>query len=168
MRHFFSPRPVAPCPFGMRALSPAAGLITRAGRLLASSPDKSAAIAGTVNLASVAAAANQRLGAAFRADEKPCRRGLIATGQLNTAWTVAVVGVILTPHACPARCEGTAPNGTARLRSAPCLFLMTDSLLPCHARDVRQSGPHAAPSNRRNAAHIPTSLVVPPNREIAE
>ena len=132
MRHFFSPRPVAPGPFGMRALSPAAGLVTRAGRLLASPPDERATLSGAVNLAAIAAAANQRLGAAFRADEQPRRRGLLATRQVDTAWTGAVVGVILTPHACPARCEGTAPSGTARSRSAPCLFFVTDSLLPCH------------------------------------
>jgi hypothetical protein len=132
MRHFFSPRPVAPCPFGMRALSPAAGLVTRAGGLLASPPDEWAALSSTINLAAVAATANQRLGPAFRADEQPRRRGLIATGQVNAAWTAAVVGVILTPHTCPARCEGTAPSRTARLRSAPCLFFVTDSLLPCH------------------------------------
>jgi hypothetical protein len=132
MRHFFSPRPVASCPFGMRALPPAAGLVTRAGRLLAASPDEWTAIAGTINLAAVAAAANQCLGTAFRADEQPRRRGLVATGQVDTAWTVAVVGVILTPHTCPARCKGTASSGTARLRSAPCLFFVTDSLLPRH------------------------------------
>ena len=131
MRHFFSPCPIAPCPFSMRALSPAAGLVTRAGRLLASPPDEWTAISGAINLAAVTAAANQRLGAAFRADEQPRRRGLVATGQMDTAWTGAVVGVILTPHTCPARCEGTAPNRTARLRSAPCLFFVTDSLLPC-------------------------------------
>ena len=79
MRHFFSPRPVAPCPFSMRTLSPAAGLVARAGRLLAASPDEWAAISGAVNLATVAAAANQCLGAAFRADEQPRRRGLVAT-----------------------------------------------------------------------------------------
>jgi hypothetical protein len=115
----------------MRALSLAAGLITRAGRLLASPPGEWAAISGAINLAAVAAAANQCLGAAFRADEQPRRRGLVATGQIDTAWTGAVVRVILTPHACPARCEGTAPNRTARLRSAPCLFFVTDNLLPC-------------------------------------
>lgn len=131
MRHFFSPRPVAPCTFGMRALSPAAGLITRAGRLLASPPDEWTAISGAINLAAVATAAYQRLGAAFRTDEQPRRPGLVATGQVDTAWTAAVVGVILTPHTCPARCEGTAPSGTARSRSAPRLFFVMDRLLPC-------------------------------------
>jgi hypothetical protein len=132
MRHFFSPCPIAPCPFGMRVLPSAAGLVTRAGRLLAAPPREWAAISGAINLAAIAAAANQRLGAAFRADEQPSRRGLVATRQVDTAWTGAVVGVILTPHTCPARCEGTASSGTARLRSAPCLFFVTDSLLPCH------------------------------------
>jgi len=92
----------------MRAPSPAAGLVTRAGRLLASPPDEEAAISGAINLVAVAAAANQRLRAAFRADEQSRRRGLVAAGQMDTAWTGAVVGVILTPHACPARREGTA------------------------------------------------------------
>jgi hypothetical protein len=68
----------------------------RDGRLLASPPDECAAISGAINLAAVAAAANQRLGAAFRANEQPRRRGLIATGQVDPAWTLAVVGVILT------------------------------------------------------------------------
>jgi hypothetical protein len=168
MRHFFSPRPVAPCAFSMRALSPAAGLVTRAGRLLASPPDEWAAISGAINLAAVAAAANQCLGAAFREDEQSRRRGLVATRQVDTAWTVAVVGVILTPHTCPARCEGTAPSRTARLRSAPCLFFVTDSLLPCRPPRVRQSGPCAVQSNRRNTAQIPASLAVLRKCEIAE
>jgi hypothetical protein len=166
MRHFFS-RPVAPCPFGMSALSSAAGLVTRAGRLLASPPDEWTAISGAINLAAVATAANQHLGAAFRADEQPRRRGLVATGQVDTAWTGALVGVILTPHACPARCEGAAPSGTARLRSAPCLFFVTDSLLPAVRRAVRSSGLRAVLSKRQNTAHIPASLAVPPKCEIA-
>jgi hypothetical protein len=56
---------------------------------------------------------------------------LVTREQVATAWTGAVFGVILTPHACPARCEGTAPSGTAGLGPAPCLFFVTDSLLPC-------------------------------------
>jgi hypothetical protein len=43
-----------------------------------------------------------------------------------------VRGAMLTPHTCPARFEGTAPSGTARLRSARCLLFVVDSLLPCH------------------------------------
>jgi hypothetical protein len=147
MRHFFSPRPVAPCPFGMCALSPAAGLVTRAGRLLASPPDERAAISGAINLAAVTAAANQRLDAAFRADEQPRRRGLVATRQVNTAWTGAVVGVILTPHTCPARCEGTAPNRTARLRSAPCLVLQKVRFLRRQSPPCQSAAARAAPIN---------------------
>jgi hypothetical protein len=48
-----------------------AGLITRAGGTLATPPDKAAAISGAVDLATVATATDQGLGAAFRADKQP-------------------------------------------------------------------------------------------------
>lgn len=38
------------------------------------------------------------LGAAFRAAGQPRRRGLVAIGRVDTAWTGAVVRVILTQH----------------------------------------------------------------------
>ena len=118
-----------------------------------SPPHECAAISGAINLTAVAATAKQRPGAAFRADEQPRRRGLVATGQRDTARTVAVGGAILTSRTCPARREGTAPTGTARLRSAPCLFFVADSLLPCHPprRQAVRAMRHSIKSPRRRS-----------------
>jgi len=146
---------------------PGGCLVTRAGHLLASPPHECAAISGAINLTAAAATAKPRLGAAFRADEQPRRRGLVATGQRDAARTFAVGGAILTPHTCPVRFEGTAPCGTARLRSARCLSFVVDSLYRAIRRAVRQSGPCAIPSNRRDAAHIPASLAMLPKCQIA-
>jgi hypothetical protein len=71
MRHFFSPRPVAACPLGVRAPPPATGLVTRARGTLPPPSGKTAAVSGAVNLAAIATAADQGLGAAFRAEEQP-------------------------------------------------------------------------------------------------
>ena len=71
MRHFFLSRPVAACPLGMRAPSPATGLVSRTGGTLATLPGKAAAIFGAVDLATVATVTDQGLGAAFRADKQP-------------------------------------------------------------------------------------------------
>jgi hypothetical protein len=71
MRHFFSPRPVAACPLGMRVPAVEAGLVTRTGGALAMPAGNAAAISGAVNLATVATATDQGLGAAFRANKQP-------------------------------------------------------------------------------------------------
>jgi len=66
---------------------------------------------------------------------------------MDAAWIAAPFGVILTPHACPARCEGTAPNRTARLRSAPCLVLQKVRFLRRHAPPCQSAAARAAPIN---------------------
>ena len=48
-----------------------AGLVTRAGGALATPPGNEAAVSGAINLATIAAATDQGLGAAFGADEQP-------------------------------------------------------------------------------------------------
>ena len=79
MRHFFASRPVAACPIGMRAPSPAAGLVTPpAARWRRRRARRRSS--GAVDLAAVAATANQRLGAASRADKQPCRRCVVMAG----------------------------------------------------------------------------------------
>jgi hypothetical protein len=113
MRHFFVFGPVAPGPFGVCAASSMAGLVTRASRLLIAPPGERPAVTGAVDLATVAAATDQRLDAAFRAKKQARRRG-IPIGSMKTAWISAAFGVILPPHACPARCEGTASSRTAK------------------------------------------------------
>ena len=71
MRHFFSPRPVAAGSLGMRAPSPMAVLVAGARGTLTAPPDKPATVSGAVDLATVATATDQRLDAAFRANEQP-------------------------------------------------------------------------------------------------
>jgi hypothetical protein len=113
MRHFFEFGPVAPGPVGVCAPSSMAGLVTRASRLLIAPPGKRATVTGAVDLATVAATTDQRQAAASRAEEQPRRPG-IQIGSMMAAWIFAPFGVILPPHACPARCEGTASSRTAK------------------------------------------------------
>jgi hypothetical protein len=169
MRHFFSPRPVAACPLGMRAPSPMAGLVTRAGGALTPPPGEIAAVSGAVDLATVATATDQGLGAAFRANKQPRRGGLAGIGSVDTAaWTAAAVGAILSLHTCPARCGARRRVKPPSLRSAPCLVPQKLRLL----RHVRQqvSGPQSAcltPSRQRTAAVAPADPGSPSNPKIA-
>jgi len=73
MRHFFVPGPVAAGSLRVRAPSSIAGLVARAGRPLASLTGERPAVTGAVNLATVTAATDQRLGTAFRAKEQARR-----------------------------------------------------------------------------------------------
>ena len=142
MRHFFSPRPVAACPLGMRAPSPMAGLVTRTGGTLATSSGKIAAVSGAVDLAAVTTATDQGLGAAFHADKQPRRRGLAGIGSVDTAaWTAAAVGAILSLHACPARCGARRRVKPPSLKSAPCLVPQKLRLLR-HCPSAGQAGPN--------------------------
>ena len=64
MRHFFVARPVATLSRGMAASPRMTTLIALAGALDRATPSLLGAVRGTINLAAVAAAADQRLGAA--------------------------------------------------------------------------------------------------------
>jgi hypothetical protein len=71
MRHFFTARPVATLSRGMAAASCRTILVALSGALDRAVPGALSAVSGTVSLATVAAAANQHLGAAARAKEQP-------------------------------------------------------------------------------------------------
>jgi len=64
MRHFFVARPVATLSHGMVASPRRTSLIAPPGALDRATPSLLGAVRSTINLATVAAAANQRLGAA--------------------------------------------------------------------------------------------------------
>ena len=118
MRHFFLARPVAALSRGMPPPPGRSILITLPGAQDRIAPGALSAVFGTINLAAVATAADQRLGTTTRAKEQPCRCCL---GMRRQRWTNATIARILALHACPARCGARRRCGTAKLRSAPCL-----------------------------------------------
>ena len=115
MRHFFVASPVA-------AASPRrTTLIALSGALDRAAPGALRAVRGTIDLATVAAAADQSLSATTSAQKQPSR---CCVGMIETAiatWTTAAIAGILSLHACPARCRARRRCGTAKSRSAPCL-----------------------------------------------
>ena len=132
MRHFFASCPVPACPLGMRTPPMAAGLVTRTGGPLASPPGEPAATSGAIDLAAVAATANQRLSAASRADKQACRRCVVMAGTADDTWTNAAIAPILALHTCPARCGARRRTKLPGLSAAPCLFFTKNKLLPRH------------------------------------
>jgi hypothetical protein len=166
MRHFFASRPVPTCPLGMRAPPVAAGLVTRTGGPLASPPGELAAASGAIDLAAVAATANQRLSAASRADKQACRRCIVMAGTADDTWTNAAVAPILALHTCPARCGARRRTKLPGLSAAPCLFFTKDKLLPRHP--LRRHGEHhrhAWTHHLTKAPPLPQRL--PPRRQCA-
>src|SRR5271167_1438948 len=134
MRHIFAPRPVAPYSQGMPKPSPAAGLVAPAGASLATVASTPRAPPGAVNLAAVAAAADQRLDATARAHKQPGRRGADVLGSIDVPWTNATIAGILARHACPARCGARRRAKPPSLTSAPCLPSIKASIYPASRR----------------------------------
>ena len=130
MRHFFVARPVAPLSRGMAASPRRTTLIALSGALDRAAPGVLSAVRGTIDLATVAAAADQSLSATASAQKQPSR---CCVGMVETAfatWTTAAIAGILSLHACPARCRARRRCGTAKLRSAPCLPLKKGKSYP--------------------------------------
>src|ERR1019366_2402688 len=166
MRHFFASCPVPARPLGMRAPPMAAGLVTRTGGPLASPPGERAATSGAIDLAAVAATANQRLSAASRANEQACRWCIDMAGTTVDRWTNAALAPILTLHTCPARCRARRRTKLPGLSAAPCLFFAKDKLLPRHP--PRRHGAchrHAWTHHLTEAPPLPQRL--PPRRQLA-
>jgi len=123
MRHFFLPCAVTLGPRGMFAAPVGRGLIAPPGGALLGTPGRLGASPIAVDVATVAAGADQYQGAATRA-EILARSGMGLFGLSTGAWTKRVTGEILPRHACSRTVWGTAPIRTATLGSAPCLSSM--------------------------------------------
>jgi hypothetical protein len=74
MRHFIAARPIATRSLGMGEPPSVAGLVAPSGGVLLTAPRPLRAVAGAVDLATVTAAADQRLGATIRTKKQPRRR----------------------------------------------------------------------------------------------
>ena len=117
MRHFLLSRPPAAHPGRVHAAASMARLVAPPGPLDGSLPGRFGTAAGAVDLAAVAATANDHLPAAAGAQEQTARWRLGIACLTELAWTNAVVGRIVGLHACPARCGARRRCRTARLRA---------------------------------------------------
>jgi len=144
----------------------AARLVAPAGGALSLMPGLPRTAAGTVNLAAVAAAADEYLRPAASAQEQPGRsfrrlRRAAAAGA--AAWTPSATGGIMPRHACSAPCGARRRTRAWQFRSAPCLPIGRLSSRHC-ALDTRRSAvtERAAQAGlwicgqRKGVAHIPT------------
>lgn len=118
MRHFVLPCAVAPGPRGMVAATTYAALITLSGGTLSGAARLCGAPLLTVDVAAIAAGADQHLDAASCAQIE-ARGRFRLFGVSTDAWTNCAMGEILPRHACSRTVWGAAPIRTARLGSAP-------------------------------------------------
>jgi hypothetical protein len=141
----------------------AARLVASAGGALAMATGLPRAAPRTIDLAAVAAAADQHLSLAADTQEQPA--GRLGSLRLVRTWTTSVMGGILPPHTCSARCGARRRSQTSRFRSAPCLPCQSDRSSPHHCAP---RGRHPKPTHRpratacgyvdnaRGVAHRPT------------
>ena len=113
-----------------------------------------------VDVAAIAAAADQHLSVAARA-QKESPSCICLSGFVTHTWTKSATGGILPRHTCSARCRARRRYETWQLRSAPCLSQSTD-------RSSRTQCVLATPKSRatrdglwvcgqrKGVAHIPT------------
>jgi hypothetical protein len=142
VRHFFVASPVAALSSGMAASPRRTTLIALSGALDRAAPGALRAVRGTIDLATVAAAADQSLSATTSAQKQPSR---CCVGMIETAiatWTTAAIAGILSLHACPARCRARRRCGTAKFKIGAVLAPQEGEVLPVSA--VASACRHAA------------------------
>jgi len=154
MRHILAPGAVATCPRGVREPSAVAGLVAPSRVAQGAAAGTRGAVTGTIDLATIATATDQRLGPASRAHEHPRGCHLALVGPASMRWTNATIDWMMAPHACPARVWGTASSVTAKFRSAPCLPLDTGKPLSRH-QPPRQPAIIATLRHRTNHSSKP-------------
>jgi hypothetical protein len=117
MRHVVLPGAPATGPYRMGQAPAAARLVAPTGGTLGVISGLLRTAAGTIDLTTVAAAANKHLRSTTDTHEQPSRRHRREPAH---AWTpIATLG-IMPRHTCSARCGARRRFGTWRFRSAPC------------------------------------------------
>src|SRR5271166_1536454 len=122
MRHYIAARPVTTRSLGMGEPPSAAGLVAPSGGVLLVAPRSLRAVAGAVDLASVATAADHSLGATVRAKEtvEPAARHGVRTRKRQVDGRHDCQDNAL--HACPARCgHGVEAKQPSWARRRACL-----------------------------------------------
>ena len=135
MRHILSPRPIAAGTQGMSDPAAAARLVASSGRALPFAPRQSGTAAITIDLAAIAAAADEHLSTATDTQKETRRRCVRAIG-LRT-WTTSAMLGIMPRHACSARCGArrrSGLGGLGRRRACPA------DLAGYHRAIVRSTG----------------------------
>ena len=135
-------------------------LIALAGRSLRPRSRLSCAAARTINLATVAVAADQNWSPAPNIQKSPRRSGL--RFRRLWVWTRTATNGILPRHTCSARCRGTAPirDLAVAVVAVPVSISPTgrsNTVCPRHAEIARASrGGLWICGQRKGVAHIPT------------
>ena len=161
MRHFFAARPIATRPIGMREPPPAAGLVTPSGSTLRAVPGPRGAVSGTVDLAAIAAAADQRSGCGSRRTETAGLTEPRVRGPPRATWTNATIAGILALHACPARCGARRRCGTAKFGLGAVLAPQGRNATPPLVTASGRARPAAPHRSRRHAVTYPAIADMP-------
>jgi hypothetical protein len=138
MRHILLPCPIATGTQRMDDATVVACLVPLSGRALPLAPSQSGTAAGTIDLAAIAAAADEHLRAATGTQKETRWRSVRAIGPRT--WTTSAMLGIMPRHACSARCGARRRSGLGGLgRRRAC---QSGRLSPRHcALDARR---HAA------------------------
>ena len=120
MRHNLLPGAIAPSPRGMDEATAVARLVAPAGGALCAAPGVVGTTSRAVDLAAVAAATDEHLRPAARAQKEARRDSIDPLGRLARTWTRPVLAGILPLHSCRARMWGATLMRTSRSGSAPC------------------------------------------------
>jgi hypothetical protein len=118
MRHVLLPGAPAPRPYRVGQPTATARLVALTSRPPGVISRHLCTTAGAIDLAAVAAGADQHLSTATRTHEQPGRRFRRRPAR---TWTASAMLGIMPRHACSARCGARRRSGTWRFRSAPCL-----------------------------------------------
>jgi hypothetical protein len=151
MRHVLLLGPIATGARRMGQATAMTRLVAPTGGAPALAPGLLCTAAGTVDLAAVAAAADEHLSPAADTQEQP--PGRLLWFRRARTWTASATSGILPRHACSARCGARRRSQTCQFRSVPCLPIRQVVTAP----SCTSTAPRTAPCGYvDNARALPT------------